>query len=204
MTIKNIIFDLGGVIIDIDYHLTSQAFKALGCTTFDEVYCQSKQDSLFDDYDVGKISSSIFRSELRSRLDLSATDREFDNAWNAMLLDLPQDRLDFIKSLRDKYKVFLFSNTNEIHIKEVFNICQRQNGFDNFSCYFDKEYYSHMFGMRKPNKDAFIKLLNDANIIAEETLFVEDSLQHIKGAESAGLNAIHLVNRLTIFDTLSC
>ena len=86
MAIKNIIFDLGGVIINIDYKKTSEAFHKLGAFNFDTVYSQSKQDNLFDDYDVGKISSTIFRDTLKKRLDLTATDEEFDTAWNAMLL----------------------------------------------------------------------------------------------------------------------
>jgi len=125
MPIKNIIFDLGGVIIDIDYNRTAEAFRRLGAFNFDTVYTQSKQDHLFDDYEVGRIDSNSFRQTLQKKLDIQVNDEEFDSAWNAMLLDLPKKRLDFIKSLRGKYKVFLFSNTNDIHLKEVFNICQR-------------------------------------------------------------------------------
>jgi putative hydrolase of the HAD superfamily len=140
MKIKNIIFDLGGVIIDIDYNLTSEAFKKLGAINFDKLYSQKNQDSIFDNYDIGKISSETFRNTLKFKLDLTISDEEFDKAWNAMLLDLPLARLELIKKLSNEYKVYLFSNTNEIHLKEVFNICLRLNGFDTFKGFFDKEY----------------------------------------------------------------
>ena len=202
MTIKNIIFDLGGVIIDIDYKKTSEAFRKLGVFNFDEVYTQSKQDHLFDDYEVGKLSSDTFRSILKKKLDIVATDEEFDNAWNAMLLDLPGERLDLIKNLRRNFRTFLLSNTNEIHLKEVFNICQRQNGFATFNGCFDKEYYSHIFGKRKPNRDAFISIINEHNLRPDETLFIDDSLQHVLGAREAGLYAIHLLPGKSLFDVL--
>ena len=200
MPIKNIIFDLGGVIIDIDYRRTAEAFRQLGAFNFDVVYTQSKQDHLFDDYDIGKINSNSFRQTLQKKLGIEVKNEVFDSAWNAMLLDLPKKRLDFIKSLRGQYKVFLFSNTNDIHFKEVFNICKRQNGFNTFDGYFDKEYYSNIFGKRKPNPDAFISILNENKIEAEETIFFDDSLQHVLGARQAGLYAMHLSKGKSIVD----
>lgn len=110
MPIKNIIFDLGGVVIDIDYKRTLAAFKQLGAFNIEEAYTQSKQDSLFDNYETGRISSKEFREHLKLKLDLESSDSVFDDAWNKMLLDLPGDRLEFIKSLRSNYRVFLFSS----------------------------------------------------------------------------------------------
>ncbi|MEO8401580.1 MAG: HAD family phosphatase [Gammaproteobacteria bacterium] len=202
MKIKNIIFDLGGVIIDIDYSRTSEAFRKLGSLNFDAVYTQSKQDNLFDDYDVGKISSDAFRNTLKNKLDIVTTDQEFDTAWNAMLLDLPLERLIFIKELRKNYNVLLYSNTNDIHLKEVFNICQRQNGFSSFEGYFDQEYYSNIFGKRKPNPDSFKAILELNKMDPNETLFLDDSLQHVLGARQAGLHAVHLSKGQSLFDTL--
>ena len=198
--IRNIIFDLGGVIIDINSARTSEAFRRLGAINLDAVYTQSKQDNLFDFYDVGKISSREFRDALVNRLDLAASDDEFDTAWNAMLGDLPIERLNFIRALRSSYRVLLFSNTNEIHLKEVFNICQQQNGFSSFNDFFDKEYYSHTFGQRKPNPDSFKAILAENGMNQEETLFIDDSLQHVLGARSAGLHAVHLSGDLLEFD----
>lgn len=200
MAIKNIIFDLGGVIIDIDYSRTSDAFRKLGAINFDQVYSQKNQDHLFDDFDIGKISSEEFRDRLKSKLDIVMTDIEFDNAWNAMLLDLPLARLEFINELRNEYITILFSNTNDIHLKEVFNICLSQNGFDTFEDFFDKEYYSNKFVKRKPDVESFLSILQENGLNAEETLFIDDSLQHVLGARQAGLHAIHLTKDKSIFD----
>jgi FMN phosphatase YigB (HAD superfamily) len=200
MIIKNIIFDLGGVIIDIDYKRTIEAFRKLGAVDIDIVYSQSKQDSLFDEFETGKINSKHFREQLQNKLGIIVTDVEFDFAWNAMLLDLPLERLMFTKSLRGNYHVSLFSNTNDIHLREVFQICSRQNGVNNFGSFFDKEYYSHVFGKRKPNKDAFLAILEENGWQASETLFVDDSPQHILGAQEAGLQTIHITSGMSIFD----
>lgn len=202
--IENIIFDLGGVIIDIQYKKTSEAFVKLGALNFDEFYTQAKQSTLFDDFDIGKITADEFRAELRRQLDLVASDKEIDAAWNAMLLDLPKERLELIKSLREtSIKTFLFSNTNCIHITEVFAINQRQNGFDTFKDYFDKEYYSHIFGKRKPHPEAFLALLKEQGLDPKKTLFIDDSLQHVLGAREARLHAVHITDGKTIFDTPS-
>lgn len=203
MSIKNIIFDLGGVIINIDYKLTSEAFFKHGAFNFDKVYSQSQQDSLFNDYETGKISSEEFRKILQSKLDISISDTQFDDAWNAMLLDLPIKRLEFIMELKQTYNVFLLSNTNEIHLKKVFEICQEENGFGTFNNSFDKEYYSHIIGMRKPNIDSFLHVLNNNNIVADETLFVDDSLQHIIGAKSLGIHTIYIDKNKSIFNVKS-
>lgn len=200
MPINNIIFDLGGVIIDIDYHKTSEAFLKLGASNFDASFTQSEQDALFDQYEIGKISSEIFRTSLQKKLSINVNDQEFDNAWNAMLLDIPQQRLNYIKSLKSHYKLFLFSNTNDIHLTEVFNICQKQNGFNSFEGYFDKEYYSNIYGKRKPNSSAFSSILTENQLNASETLFVDDSIQHILGAKQAGLHTMHISKDKSIFD----
>ena len=202
MPIKNIIFDLGGVIIDLDYNLTSKAFNQLGVHDFNEVYSQSKQDHLFDDFDIGKISSDEFRCILKKKLGIEVNDEKFDIAWNAMLLDIPKQRLDFIKELGKNYNVFLLSNTNDIHLKEVFNICQRQNGFSTFEGYFSKEYYSNQLGMRKPNPEAFNAILAENKIEARETLFIDDTLPHVLGARRVGLHAIHLTPEKSIFEVV--
>ncbi len=202
MRIRNIIFDLGGVIIDIDYTKTIEAFRKHGAHNIDVVYSQSKQDRLFDTFDIGKMSSTEFRRQLQEKLDISISDDDFDSAWNAMLLDLPMERLSFIMSLRESYGVYLFSNTNDIHLRKVFEICRDQNNVNDFSKYFIKEYYSHQLGMRKPNKESFLEIVKENRLIPSETLFIDDSLQHVLGARDAGLHAVHLTGGKSIFDLL--
>lgn len=203
--IKNIIFDLGGVIINIDYKKTLNAFAQLGANNIEEIYSQSKQDPLFNDYETGKISSAQFRKQLKIKLDIIASDKEFDTAWNAMLLDLPGERIRYIKQLSEQhgYNVFLFSNTNEIHLKAVYDIHQKQNNQTDFNGVFTREYYSHLFGQRKPNTEAFISILSENSLNADETLFIDDSYQHIEGAQKAGIHAVHLTKEATILDTMS-
>ena len=199
MSFKNIIFDLGGVILNIDFQRTCDAFRKFGID-FSSIYSQNNQDALFDKFEIGMITANDFRNAIKMQLKLKISDDEFDEAWNAMLLDLPKERLNFIAALRKTHRLFLFSNTNEIHLETVFRICQREHGIGSLAPYFDKEYYSCRFGKRKPNPDAFKIILNENQLKANETLFVDDTLQHVNGAQLAGLHAIHLAPGKTIFD----
>lgn len=204
LMIKNIIFDLGGVIIDIDYTKTSAAFAALGARDFDSVYSQAKQNSDFDNFEIGKMSVADFRTMLRTRLDVVASDAEIDQAMNVMLFNMPQEKLDFVRFLREQhYKVCLFSNINEIHLPFVKSVCLAQNGFEEFETYFDQVYYSCRAGFRKPHPESFLALLKEQAMKPEETLFIDDTLQHVEGARMAGLHAVHLTRDKSMFDTLS-
>lgn len=157
---------------------------------------------MFDDYDTGKICTDEFRRRLKLKLDLEISDSQFDNAWNKMLLDLPRERLDLIKSLRKKYRVFLFSNTNDIHLSEVFKICSKQHGLANFDGFFEKEYYSNKIGYRKPEPSSFSKILIENSLVPEETIFIDDSIQHVMGARSVGIHGIFLSSEFSIFNTI--
>ena len=191
-TIKSIIFDLGGVILNINYQLTSNSFKNLGGFEFDTLYSQAKQKEIFNLLETGEITPSFFRSELNKLMSLNISDEKFDSCWNAMLLDLPIKRLELIKSLNGSYNTFLLSNTNEIHINAFKQIINRKIGYSNFLSCFNKCYYSSEIGLRKPNLACFDFVLKQNNLIAEETLFIDDSIQHIVGAKKAGLNTYHI------------
>jgi putative hydrolase of the HAD superfamily len=195
MAIKNILFDLGGVILDINYQNTIDAFQRLGFRDFDKHYTQAKQAGVFDDFEEGKISSNDFVYSLKPHLPESVKNEDIIAAWNAMLLNWSTDKIDFIKSLQDKYRVFLFSNTNEIHKTHFEKTLQEQIGLKSLDELFVKAYYSHEFGHRKPHPESFKLLLDENQLIAKETLFIDDSIQHVEGAKTAGLHAIHLVNQ---------
>jgi putative hydrolase of the HAD superfamily len=190
--IKNIIFDLGGVILNINYHLTIDAYKNLGLTNFESMFTQAQQVGLFDQLDKGLVTPAQFREGLRQISNVALSDRQIDDAWNAMLLDFPQHRLEVLKSVKNYYKTFLLSNTNAIHIDEYNNILLKTFGVDNLSVFFDKEYYSHKIHMRKPDAEAFEIILNENNLNASETLFIDDTLQHVEGAKKLGILAYHL------------
>lgn len=194
--IDTIIFDLGGVVLNLDYNLTINAFKKLGKENFERLYTQSEQDKIFDQFEIGKISASEFRAYLKSFLDNSVNDADIDVAWNAMLLDLPKHRIDLLLELKKRYRIFLFSNTNEIHLDAFQKIIFDSFGDKNLlETIFHQTYYSHLVGFRKPTAEAFEVVLNDHNLIPEKTLFIDDSEQHIEGAKKLGINTIHLVNQ---------
>jgi glucose-1-phosphatase len=195
MAIKNIIFDLGGVILDINYQNTIDAFQRLGFRDFDKHYTQAKQDGVFDAFEEGKISSKDFIDSLKPHLPESAKNEDIIAAWNAMLLNWSVDKIDFIKSLQDKYQIFLFSNTNEIHKTYFEKTLQQQIRLISLDELFIKTYYSHEFGHRKPHPESFKLLLDENQLNAKETLFIDDSIQHMEGAKTTGLQTIHLVNQ---------
>jgi len=190
--IKNIIFDLGGVLLNINMNMTVEAFKKLGLSDFDQLYSPSAQKELFDDFETGKISTKVFREKVNQISGKSLTDEEIDNAWNAMLLDLPKERLELLDKLWAENRLFLLSNTNELHISAYSKYLLKEFGFPNLSHLFEKEYYSYKTGMRKPNADIFERVLKENNLLAKETLFIDDSLQHIEGAAKCGIQTIWL------------
>ncbi len=193
MKIKNLIFDLGGVILNIDFNLTQEAFINLGAPHITTFFTPGSEIELFTAFETGKISPTDFRKHLKALLFIeSLSDDDFDAAWNAMLLDLPAKNLDYIKQLSQHYRIFLYSNTNEIHLEEVFKIVQKVCGVPTFADYFEREYYSCRLGMRKPDPTSFQEILRENNLKAEETLFIDDSLLNIAGAESVGVKALHL------------
>ncbi len=192
MNIKNIIFDLGGVILDIDYNLTAQAFKDLGLKNFDEIYSQKKQQHFFDDFEKGLISSMQFRSEVKNLMPVPVSDNQIDDAWNAMLKFIPEERITWLKLLKERYNLYLLSNTNEIHIEAFKKIIQLQFYENVLESIFDRCYYSSEHGIRKPDPQIFQLVLDENKLIASESIFIDDSPQHLEGAISTGIHAVWL------------
>lgn len=188
--IKNIIFDLGGVLLNLDYQLTVSAFKKLGIE--EKFYSQSQQQKLFDEYEKGLISSDDFRKGLIKLIGREIEFTHLDTAWNAMLLEMPGERIKLLEKLKSRYRLFLLSNTNDIHITAYTAYMKKAFGYENLSHIFEKEYYSYKVGMRKPDKEIFELVLNENNLNPAETLFIDDSPQHIEGASLAGINSCHL------------
>jgi len=190
--IEAIIFDLGGVILNIDYNLTRIAFEKAGIKNFHEMYSQAKADDLFSNLETGKISENDFYNELNKRAGLYLPTTEIESAWNAMLLTFREKSLDFLDTLKSKYKLFLLSNTNHIHLNafnKIYFEKQRNKPFEEF---FDKAYYSCKMGLRKPNADIYEFVLDENKLKAAKTLFVDDSAQNIEAAKVLGLQTILL------------
>lgn len=190
--IKNIIFDLGGVILNIDYNKTANAFKRIGVANFDDIYSQAKQGQVFDKLETGELTSVEFREYIKEIVP-SLESSDIDKAWNAMLLDLPAQRIDLLKKLKKKYRLFLLSNTNEIHIEAFQKIIQSSYGENIFDVIFEHQYYSSEMGMRKPNSDCFQFVLEENSLDPSETLFIDDSIQHVEGARKLKIKAYHLI-----------
>ena len=189
---KNIIFDLGGVILNIDYDLTAKAFAELGLPKFNELFSKAKQEKVFDLYEKGLISSSGFRDALNNAMKTPVSYGTIDAAWNAMLLDLPSSRLDVLKKVKKTHRTFLLSNTNEIHIEWFFNSLQQHFGIPDLSGHFEKVYLSYKLQLRKPDPEIFQYVLENNGLDPSETLFIDDSTQHIESARKLGIQTYWL------------
>jgi putative hydrolase of the HAD superfamily len=200
--IDSIIFDLGGVIINICYENSIAAFSTLCGFDVSTLYTQHLQDPLFDQYEMGLISSDEFRNGVRHLLQIDAPNQIIDDAWNAMLLDIPKERIELLKHVGANKQIFLLSNTNEIHKTCFDRIFAETVGPDieSISHLFVKAYYSFEMGDRKPNPSIFRRVIDEQQLEPSRTLFIEDTHQHIQGAQTTGLQALHLTNGLTLLD----
>jgi len=188
--IKNIVFDLGGVVLNIDFALTIDAFINLGVKNFAQLYEKSHQYPTFDKFDKGLISPVEFRNEMRKMLNLNLTDNQIDSAWNAILLDFPPDNIHFLNELKKSHRTFLLSNTNAIHYPVYTKTLSNNFGIADLSVLFEKTYFSFQVGLRKPDKEIFELLLNENHLIPEQTLFVDDSLPNIETASKLGIQTL--------------
>lgn len=194
--ISAIVFDLGGVLINLDLDLTRQAFARLGFDGTQQWFVAEEQEALISAYEKGQITSAAFRQELQRmhRLQFSdaAFDAAFDAAWNAMLLDFPAQRLEMLARLQQHHRVFVLSNTNEIHLEAVYGILQQQNGLQDLSTLTERVFVSHEMGMRKPDAEIYAEVLQQAGLSAGTTLFFDDNLQNVEAAAALGIRSIHV------------
>lgn len=192
MAIKNLIFDLGVVIIGVDTSKTKNAFEKLGVKNFNELYTLKKQNHLFDDFEKGIITDAEFRKAIAEATQLNAGEKEIDEAWNAMLGTVPQARFDFLDGLKSKYRIFLLSNTNIIHWRAFSAYFNQTFGEGNFEKLFEQVYYSFETGMRKPEKEMYDLVLEENKLNPSETLFIDDNEKNIEGAKEVGfLTLLH-------------
>ena len=197
---KAIIFDLGAVILNINYQNTIDEFTKLGVKNAATFYSKKVQTDLFNQIETGMISSNEFLKALQKETN-NANIIQVEQAWNAMLLDLPEERLQLIKKLKDNHNIYLLSNTNAIHI----NAFKEQLGDKKWLAFcelFDKMYLSHELGLRKPDVKIFEYILKEQKLKAEEVFFIDDSPQHIAGAKKLGIHSHHLLDNediITLF-----
>lgn len=193
--IKNIIFDLGNVIIDLDLDRSEQELKKIFGENLGNKLQSAGLENVFTDYEKGLITESEFLDKLQSVDTNAISRRRIIDAWNAMLLGTPLQRLQMLKKLKKQYAVFLLSNTNATHLDWVYDDLQKTYGIIDFEeQFFHKAYYSHLINRRKPDIGIYEFVLNDAGINAKETLFIDDNADNIASANELGINAIqHLI-----------
>ena len=194
--IDNIIFDLGNVILNIDYQNTIDAFEKIGVPDASIFYSKSSQLNIFNQLETGRISKQNFILEIQ-KFAPKASASQIINAWNAILEDLPNERLEILKDIKDKFSIFLLSNTNTIHIEKIIDKLGKKK-YEEFYNLFDKVYYSHEVKLRKPNADIFKLVIKENCLSIKNTLFIDDSIQHIESAKKIGLKTYHLDGNETL------
>jgi glucose-1-phosphatase len=197
-----VIFDLGGVIINLDYQRTIHAFENLGMSNFQSVYSQMSQTDLFDSYETGKISTQHFINLLLPHLPFGTSPNKVVAAWNAMILDVPLKKIALLADLKKSLPTFLLSNTNDLHIQKVRDEWKKVTD-SAMEESFHKMYLSHEIKHRKPTYQAFSYVLEENGLEAARTIFIDDTLQHIVGAKSIGLQTLHLTNPEFLYEFFS-
>ncbi|MEI6312244.1 MAG: HAD family phosphatase [Bacteroidota bacterium] len=194
--IDTLIFDLGEVIVDVNTQKTAAAFSSLFQIDTSTIFSFHHQINLFNQLEKGLILESDFRNQLRKVADNNtASDEAIDKAWNAMLGNTPQQKLDILKKLKATYKVFALSNTNSIHIRHINNEIKTRNGAtDCLENYFHHAYYSHDLHARKPDIAIFEKVIFLENINVSSTLFIDDRIENIKTAQDLGFQTYLMTN----------
>jgi putative hydrolase of the HAD superfamily len=198
-SIKNILFDLGGVILDINVRATQQKFYELGLPALFMQYPENMLTDLFFKYETGKLSTSQYRDEVRRVSGLEVSDEKIDDAWNAMLVGIPAQRTALIARLKERYKLYMLSNTCALHAP-VFEKMYLEAAGVPMHQVFNKLYYSFEIGFHKPDLEAWKYVIRDARIKPEETLFLDDNIHNIKASQELGFQAIHIHERTSLLN----
>ena len=188
--IRNIVFDLGGVLVDLDFKAAINGLQKAGFANVKEQLQAFDREGIFQKFELGEMSADEFRSAIRENSTVELTDEEGDNLWNAMLLEVPREKLELILHLRGKYMVYLLSNTNSIHWDYVCKNAFNYRGF-RVNDYFEETFLSYEMHLAKPDKAIFEKVLEEANLLPEETLFIDDSEANCKAASELGIHTHH-------------
>jgi putative hydrolase of the HAD superfamily len=200
MEIKNIIFDFGGVILDIDPQLTVGEFAKLGFNDFEKLNTLEFTEEILGKFERGILTPEVFRDKLRVFLDIKISDQEIDDAWNALLFDIPGIRIDIIEQVKSNYQIFLLSNSNEIHYDLFIRDLQLRFGYGEFDELFDKAYFSFDLHLLKPNPEIFEFVINQHDLDLSTTLFIDDNIKNIEAAKKLGIKTYHLTKPERIRD----
>lgn len=197
--IKNIIFDFGGVIHDIRYENVTEAFARHGVNGLEKFYSKDFQTKEMDLFEKGLISPEEYRDYIRRMTGKELSDKIVDEIVNAILIDVPSERVELLLNLRKYYKLFLFSNTNQINYECFTSRLKQKFGFDIFEKCFDAAYFSHFMHTRKPDPEGFKQIVQEQHLVPDETVFIDDIAKNLDGAHTVGIHGLHLAEG-TIID----
>jgi len=196
---KNILFDLGGVILDINVQATLKGFYDLGFPAELMQFPHSMTTDLFFKYETGKLDTDQFRNAIRESAGVEMSNQAFDEAWNAMLVRVPEERTVLLKHLSERYPLYMLSNTSSLHVA-VFEKMYLDAAGVSMHEIFKKIYYSHEIGWHKPDQEAWEFVIKDAGIKPEETLFLDDNIHNVKASQELGFQAIHIHERTNLMN----
>ncbi len=198
MVIENIIFDFGGVIIDIDPMLTVKELEKLGFHDIERLKSKEFYEKVIYKFEKGIDTPAVFHDKLRAFLQMDLSDSQLDEAWNALLFDIPEERIRVIEEVKKNYPVYLLSNSNEIHYDLYVRDLQLRFGYREFDELFNKAYFSFDLHLAKPHEEIFEFVINQHEMKPDTTLFIDDRKENIEGARKTGLKTLHLVPPLGI------
>ncbi|HSG67509.1 MAG TPA: HAD family phosphatase [Bacteroidales bacterium] len=198
--IRNIIFDFGAVIINIDPDAVFRHMMARGIDNLDEMHALLVENHIYHDLETGKITPAEFREAIRDTLKLSLSDDEIDASWNTMILDIPAERISFMNRLKSKYSIFLLSNTNAIHYDYYDKYFRETYDYPSLNSFFTRTWYSYQMGVRKPDPAIFRLALEEGRLEAGQTAFIDDMQINVDAAATLGILPIHLPEGKEIMD----
>lgn len=199
--IKNIIFDFGNVLLNINPALTAEAFKKLGIKDESDFFGGRSSIELMVKYERGQATSEEFIQAISASVSDKVTSEQIIDAWNALLLDFPSMRVELLQQLRSDYRLFLLSNTNQIHFEKYTQQFQAIYGYP-LESLFEKMWFSHQIGLSKPDTAVFEFVLKDKNLNPAETLFIDDTLMHVEAARKSGIYGWHLTQGSDVCEIL--
>ncbi|MCD6659687.1 MAG: HAD family phosphatase [Lentimicrobium sp.] len=199
--IKNIIFDFGNVLLNINPALTAEAFKKLGIKDESDFFGGRSSIELMVKYERGQATSEEFIQAISASVSDKVTSEQIIDAWNALLLDFPSIRVELLQQLRSDYRLFLLSNTNQIHFEKYTQQFQAIYGYP-LESLFEKMWFSHQIGLSKPDTAVFEFVLKDKNLNPAETLFIDDTLMHVEAARKSGIYGWHLTQGSDVCEIL--
>lgn len=190
-SVKNIIFDFGNVLFDLDLHAIERNLKQLYGEHFAAAKEKLLQERIFELYETGGLNTEEFVNTLRLAGGPRLSTEQIVAAWNSIFIEMPKARFEMLLQLRRRYKVFLLSNINELHAAWIDEYMAQKHGIEDFQIrYFDGVYYSHLIRLRKPDREVYEYVLADAELIPEETIFLDDLKINVEAAKQLGIKGV--------------